>query len=73
MCYSKKKQGEVKMFEYFKRKFFRLSGSVRIDTYPQYYEENGRLIREESDGTRYIVALDENCREKTVGVYSHEQ
>ena len=40
------------MFEYFKRKFVRLDGKIKIDTYPQYYEENGRLIKEEADGKK---------------------
>jgi len=66
-----KNKGKTKMFEYLKRKFFRLSGNVQIDTYPQYYEENGRLVREESDGTRYVVVVDEKHGEKIVGVCGH--
>ena len=55
------------MFEYFKRKFIRLDGTIKIDTYPQYYEENGRLIKEEADGKKYIVKLDKNHHEIIIG------
>ena len=55
------------MFEYFKRKFTRLEGTIKIDTYPQYYEENGQLIKEEADGHRYIVKLDKDYHEIIIG------
>ena len=55
------------MFEYFKRKFVRLDGTITSDSYPQYYEEDGRLIKEEADGTKYIVKLDKNHREVVIG------
>ena len=57
------------MIEYFKRKFSRLENTLRIDSYPQYYEENNLLIREDKDGTRHIIKLDENHKEVVVGEY----
>ncbi len=57
------------MIEYFKRKFSRLNTTLKIDSYPKYYEENGFLIREEKDGRRYIIKLDENHQEIVVGEY----
>ena len=50
------------MFEYFKRKFSKPK-NVQIKTYPKYYEERGLLIRENKDGTRYVVTVDENGNE----------
>ncbi|MBP3545758.1 MAG: hypothetical protein J6K16_01330 [Alphaproteobacteria bacterium] len=58
------------MFEYFKRKFVRLQGKIEIDTYPKYYEENDCIIKEEKDGTRYIVTLDKDYNEHIAGVYN---
>ncbi|MBP5215320.1 MAG: hypothetical protein J6039_02045 [Alphaproteobacteria bacterium] len=57
------------MLEYLKRKLSRLSGKVKIDTYPKYYEKEGLIIREEKDGTRYVVKLDENHNEVIVRGY----
>lgn len=57
------------MFEYFKRKFSRLDGKIKIDTYPKYYEEKGHIIKEEEDGTRYIVVLDKDLNERIVRGY----
>ncbi len=57
------------MFEYFKRKFSRLENQLEIDSYPKYYEENNHLIKENRDGSRYIVKLDKNYREVIIGEY----
>lgn len=48
------------MFEYLKRRLSRLSGKITIDTYPQYYESNNLLIREDADGRRFIVDFNQN-------------
>lgn len=61
--------GEI-MLEYFKRKFFNINRKIEIDTYPKYYEEKDCIIREEKDGMRYIVTLDKNHKEITMGVYN---
>lgn len=58
------------MFEYFKRRISRLASKIKIDTYPKYYEEKGYIIREEEDGTRYIVTLDKNNNEIIVRSYN---
>lgn len=57
------------MIEYFKRKFSRIEKQLDIDSFPKYYEENNRLIKENQDGSRYIVELDKNYKEKIVGEY----
>ena len=57
------------MMEYLKRKFSRLETTLEINSYPKYYEENNCLIKENRDGTRYIVKLDENHKEIIVGEY----
>ncbi|MBQ4084551.1 MAG: hypothetical protein IJC30_02710 [Alphaproteobacteria bacterium] len=50
------------MLEYLKRKLNKLD--VKPDVaYPLYYEENGILIKEISDGSRYEIALDANHQE----------
>ena len=36
------------------------------DKYPIYYSENGVLIREESDGSKYKIKLDENNNEQII-------
>lgn len=48
------------MFEYLKRRLSRLSGKITIDTYPQYYESNNLLIREDADGRRFVVDFNPN-------------
>ena len=57
------------MFEYFKRKFSRLH-RIKIETYPKYYEEKGLIIRENKDGTRYVVDVDKNGKETIVRGYN---
>lgn len=34
--------------------------------YPIYYEENGDLIREDSDGSKYKINLDKNNNEQII-------
>lgn len=48
------------MFEYLKRKFVRMDGKVAIDKFPLYYEKNGLLIKEEADGRRFEIKVDDN-------------
>jgi len=36
------------------------------DKYPIYYEKNGNLVREEKDGTKYKIKLDENNNEQII-------
>lgn len=58
------------MFEYFKRKFVHLDGKIKINTYPQYYEDkNGTLIRKEADGSCYVADIDENGNVIKLGEY----
>ena len=39
---------------------------VPTDKYPIYYEENGDLIREDQDGTKYKIKLDKNNNEQII-------
>ena len=55
------------MFEYFKRKFVRLDGKITVSTFPKYYEENGKLIKEEENGQRFLIKLDENKKPVVIG------
>lgn len=57
------------MIEYFRRKFSRIEDRLQIDSYPKYYEENNLLIKENRDGSRYIVELDADHKEQIVGEY----
>lgn len=55
------------MFEYLKRKLMRLNRqNIEIDSYPQYYEENGVLIKELANGEKWIVKLDSDYEEVLV-------
>lgn len=53
------------MFEYFKRKFSKPK-TFEINTYPKYYEEKGLIIREDKDGTRHVVTVDDKGNEITL-------
>ena len=55
------------MFEYLKRKLVRLNRlNIEVDTYPQYYEENGALIKELANGEKWVIQLDANHKETLV-------
>lgn len=43
-----------------------LNKKVKITTYPLYYEENGSLVRENKDGSKYIIELDKKNNEKII-------
>ncbi len=52
------------MMEYLKRKFARLDNTKIGDiSFPHYYEENGKLIKELENGEKWEVALDSNYNE----------
>ena len=51
------------MMEYLKRKLSRLKPEDAQVSFPHYYEENGKLIKELADGQKWEVALDENHKE----------
>lgn len=51
------------MMEYLKRKLTRLSAEDMQISFPHYYEENGKLIKELANGQKWEVALDENKKE----------
>lgn len=52
------------MFEYLKRKLTRVDRlNLSVDTYPQYYKENGRLVKELSNGEKWVVELDSDHKE----------
>jgi len=52
------------MMEYLKRKFAKLNTKSAPDiSYPLYYEENGRIVKELSNGEKWIVRLDDDYRE----------
>lgn len=53
------------MFEYFKRKFSKPK-TFKVNTYPKYYEESGLIIREDKDGTRHVVTVDDKGNEITL-------
>ena len=50
------------MFEYLKRKLSK-PNNIKIETYPKYYEEKGLIIREEKNGTRFVVTVDKKGNE----------
>jgi hypothetical protein len=50
------------MLEYLKRKLNKLEVKPDI-AYPLYYEENGILVKETANGTRYEIKLDSNHQE----------
>lgn len=52
------------MFEYLKRKLTRTKRlNLEIDTYPQYYKENGKFIKELANGEKWVVELDSDRKE----------
>ncbi len=52
------------MMEYLKRKFAKLNTKdTQAISFPLYYEENGRIIKELSNGEKWIVRLDEEYKE----------
>lgn len=42
---------------------------ITIDEYPLYYAVGDLLIRENEDGTKYIVKFDNNKKETIIGKY----
>ncbi|MBO7332357.1 MAG: hypothetical protein J6U64_01675 [Alphaproteobacteria bacterium] len=50
------------MLEYLKRKINKLKEQPEV-SYPLYYEENGILVKETANGTRYEIKLDSNHQE----------
>ena len=55
------------MMEYLKRKFARLKPEdVGNITFPRYYEQNGKIIKELENGEKFEVALDSNYKEIVV-------
>jgi hypothetical protein len=52
------------MMEYLKRKFAKLK-TTDFDkvSYPRYYEENGKLIKELASGEKWEFILDSNHKE----------
>ena len=52
------------MMEYLKRKLTKINArNVGKITFPHYYEENGKLIKELENGEIWEVALDKNYQE----------
>ena len=52
------------MMEYLKRKFARLKpDSFNNISFPRYYEENGKLIKELSSGEKWEIILDSDHKE----------
>ena len=49
--------------EYLKRKLTRLTAEDMQISFPHYYEENGRIIKELANGQKWVVVLDENHKE----------
>lgn len=55
------------MFEYLKRKLNRMERlNLKVCQHPQYYEENGKLVKELATGEKWIVRLDKNYKEVLV-------
>ncbi len=55
------------MFEYLKRKIARLDiKEDKIISYPRYYKENGKTIKETAQGEKWVVKLDSNYKEVLV-------
>lgn len=44
--------------------------SLSVKEYPIYYAEKDLLIREDEDGSKYIVTFDENKKEHIIGKYN---
>ena len=52
------------MIEYLKRKFSRLSNQeMQKISFPHYYEENGKIVKELENGEKWEVMLDANYQE----------
>ena len=52
------------MIEYLKRKFSKLNNqNMQTISFPHYYEENGKLIKELENGDKWEVVLDANYQE----------
>ena len=52
------------MMEYLKRKFVRLkTQDVQKISFPHYYEENGKLVKELENGEKWEIILDANYQE----------
>ena len=52
------------MMEYLKRKFARLKAQdMQKISFPHYYEEKGKLIKELDNGEKWEVMLDANYQE----------
>ena len=52
------------MMEYLKRKFTRLNtDNIGKISFPHYYEENGKLIKELENGEKWVVTLDSDYKE----------
>lgn len=58
------------MMEYLKRKLCRLEEqndwSKKVP-FPRYYEQNGKIIKENENGEKFIVEVDEDFNEKILG------
>lgn len=51
------------MMEYLKRKLSKLSADDESISFPRYYEENGKLIKECAGGEKWVIKLDSNYNE----------
>ncbi len=55
------------MFEYLKRKIARLNPKENeVASYPRYYKENGKTIKETAQGEKWVVTLDSDYKEVLV-------
>lgn len=52
------------MKEYLKRKLSKIK--IKIDTYPQYYEDHGEIIKLCENGEKFVVKFDKNSNEKII-------
>ena len=51
------------MIEYLKRKLAKATIKKDLISFPHYYEENGRLIKELANGEKWLIKLDSEYKE----------
>ena len=52
------------MLEYIKRKLCRIEqDGIKFDSFPQYYEENDKIIKELEDGQKFIIDMSSDGEE----------
>ncbi len=54
------------MMEYLKRKLTKVSADDAVTSFPRYYEENGKIIKECAGGEKWVIRLDSNYNEVLV-------